>query len=38
MGAYKPGDKMQLVMDEDKKSIAFKKVSAQSENPQPVEN
>ena len=38
MGAYKPGDKMQLVMDEDKKSIAFKKVSAQNENPQPVEN
>ena len=38
MGAYKPGDKMQLVMDEDKKSIAFKKVSAQNENPQPVGN
>ena len=38
MGAYKPGDKMQLVMDEDKKSIAFKKVSAQNENPQPIEN
>ena len=38
MGAYKPGDKMLLVMDEDKKSIAFKKVSAQNENPQPVEN
>ena len=38
MGAYKPGDKMLLVMDEDKKSIAFKKVSAQNENPQPIEN
>ena len=38
MGAYKPKDKMQLVMDEDKKSITFKKISAQNENPQPIEN